>query len=518
MRRLLVVPLLALGLVAGSGQVAVGEHHRPKLPAQASDRAAERASAALVKARDARAGKGGEPTMALLELRKSYDALSAREKKQAEGLLARPTDGPADQYGDGYSSPSTSTCSTNVCVHYVWNGVDPDAPPQTDGNANGVPDWAETNVAIMQQVWNHQVGALAYRPPYPDGAEGGDERFDVYLKDIGAQGLYGYCVPETRVDPSDDTDYRASGYCVLDDDFAEFPKPGLPSLRVTAAHEFFHAVQFGYDFAEDPWIMEATATWMEERFADDVNDNRQYLGYGQLMSPSVPLDTFQGAGLGQYGNWIFFERLSQTYGAAAVKAVWARMDSAYGVARDQYSTQAIRTFLASQNMPFPKFYAQFAAGNLIPHRTYTEGAAYRPAPVSAGYTLSSGTKTTGKRSSRLDHLTSKNYRFVAGASLRGAWRLKVNVDLPAPGTGSAAYLVVHRRDGSKAHKPIALDRYGNAAAHVGFSRSTVAAVTLTLANGSTSFKDCWVRQTPYSCSGAPLDNGRVYSFTATAVR
>ena len=45
-----------------------------------------------------------------------------------------------------------------------------------------------------------------------------------------------------------------SAYCVLDNDFsaAEFgyPDPTLP-LRVTAAHEFFHAIQFAYDLYED---------------------------------------------------------------------------------------------------------------------------------------------------------------------------------------------------------------------------------------------------------------------------
>jgi hypothetical protein len=35
-------------------------------------------------------------------------------------------------------------------------------------------------------------------------------------------------------------------------------------LKVTAAHEFFHAVQFAYDIGEDGWLMESTATWMEE--------------------------------------------------------------------------------------------------------------------------------------------------------------------------------------------------------------------------------------------------------------
>ena len=93
--------------------------------------------------------------------------------------------------------------------------------------------------------------------------------------------------------------WLASGYCVLDNDFAEaqYGAPPMHSLRVTAAHEFFHAVQFAYDYGEDPWLMEATATWMEERVADDVNDNRQYLPYGQVGAPGRAARPVQPAGL-----------------------------------------------------------------------------------------------------------------------------------------------------------------------------------------------------------------------------
>lgn len=504
MRRLLVVPLLTLGLIAGPASVALGEDHAAKLPPQASERASERASAALAKAREARTGKGGEATMALLELRRSYGALAAREKEQADALLARPSNEPVPPAGDGWARGATRarTCRPQVCVHYVTSTADA-----------ATAAWAATTLHQLQKVWDFEVRVLGFRAPASDNGAGGTAQFDVYLTNLGDDGLYGYCAPEDPV-----SDYRYNGYCVLDNDYsaAEFPKPGLPSLRVTAAHEFLHAIQFNYDAYEDLWIMEATATWIEERFADDVDDNRSYLRWGQLGNPGLSLDTSGGSQ--HYGNWIFFELLSKVYGVGAVKALWARMDSAHGEDRDQYSTQAIRTFLASKSMPFPRFYARFAAGNLVPQQVYPEGAAYRAAPVTAGYKLTSGTRSTGKRSPRLNHLASKSYRFVAGASLTGSWRLKVDVDLPAPGTGSAAYLVVHRKDGSKKHVPVALNRYGNATKYVGFSRSTVAAVTLTLANGSTRFRDCWARSTPYSCSGASLDDGRVYTFKATAVR
>ncbi len=81
---------------------------------------------------------------------------------------------------------------------------------------------------------------------------------------------------------------------------------------MTAAHEFFHAIQFAYDFTEDPWLLESAATWIEERFADDVNDNRAYLKYGQAARSTTSLDLFDGGGLAHYGNWVFWEFLSES--------------------------------------------------------------------------------------------------------------------------------------------------------------------------------------------------------------
>ena len=43
--------------------------------------------------------------------------------------------------------------------------------------------------------------------------------------------------------------------------------------------------------------MEATATWVEERVADDVDDNRQYLPYGQVSRPRQVARPLQPAGL-----------------------------------------------------------------------------------------------------------------------------------------------------------------------------------------------------------------------------
>ena len=118
-----------------------------------------------------------------------------------------------------------------------------------------------------------------------------------------------------------------SGYLVLDNDFArsQYGAKPIETARVTAAHEFFHAIQFGYDVTEDRWLMESTATWMEDQFADESNDNRQYLTVRSALPPEHPARHLHRAdGFQQYGNWPFFEYLSEHYGRGIVRSIWNR--------------------------------------------------------------------------------------------------------------------------------------------------------------------------------------------------
>jgi len=57
------------------------------------------------------------------------------------------------------------------------------------------------------------------------------------------------------------------------------PNTPLDNIKVTAAHEFNHAIQFGYDYWEETWLMEATATWIE----DDTADYRFQAGFLNLV-------------------------------------------------------------------------------------------------------------------------------------------------------------------------------------------------------------------------------------------
>ncbi len=507
MRRTFAITSLALATaltVSAISPTFAEDRGRPTRPAaQLPDQAADRA---LVVATRVLEGDGGSadpsPSLALRDLRLALPRLVGDERARAIGLLARPTDGAADTFGDGYNSPSTKRCSSNICLHWVKNAADPDL-------ATGA--WVDETLAQLNKVWKLEVGTMGYRKPLGDGPKGGNSKLDVYLKDVGANGYYGYCAAEKKV-----FSYTYSGYCVLDNDFdpAQFGgAPALNSLKVTAAHEFFHAVQYAYDAAEDRWFMESTATWMEERFADGVNDNLQYLDFGQVGQPQVPLDTWVGGGFAQYGDWAWWEYLSQRKGNGVVKSVWSKA-GAYKGAPDNYSTQALVAVLKSSG-GFKKHFGSYASGNTAPATSYDEGDTWSiSAPMSATHTLESSALTTGKLSTSIDHMASRNVRVIPGASLAApGWALKLTIDGPDGTTSPTAVVMVTKLDGSFTRETISLSKSGYGTTVVGFNGAAVSSVTLTLANASTRFV-CW-KQTDSSCMGIPRDNAKGYSYTAT---
>ena len=402
MRRTLAASVVALGMAVtvtptvvsaaagdggarGPGQVAA--HVRASVaPLTAHDRAAralQRAQALFSHpAAYSRAGARVAPrsttpahrdaTLVMRDLFSARDDLTPAEQQVADRILARPTDGGGDPFQDGYTVPSVKKCQGNFCIHWVTSTED--APPSQA--------WVNQMLRLMNHVWKKEVNKLGYRPPVSDAGRGGNSKFDVYLAQIGDEGLYGYCAPERR---KPGFKWLASGYCVLDNDFTEFPLAPMQSAEVTAAHEFFHAIQFGYDYGEDAWLLEATATWMEERVFDDVNDNRQYLSAGQVANSFTPLDFFDSTGSEQYGNWPFFEFLSQNYGNGVVQQIWNKA-AAFTGAPDMYSTKAISAVLKPKG-GFKKVYSRFASANLIPSKFYPEGQAWPATTRVADYTL-----------------------------------------------------------------------------------------------------------------------------------
>ncbi len=281
------------------------------------------------------AAEPADASAALNALAAALPALDDDDRARARALLVRPTDGSADRYGDGFpkAAPVASAESEHFCVFFVSSPEFADAPDLTDANGledgDGTPDYVEAVLTMAERSRAVQVapGPLAWAPPKPDlGGCGPDPsaRADIYLKQLGNAGVFGYESP----DPGQGQIRSKYGYLVIDDDYAPaeygFADP-LEAARATVAHEFNHLLQQNYDSFQDVWIFEATAVWAEEQVFPEVND---YLNYVEVFAerPGIPITDSDGArGLKIYGTGVWNHWLSGSgggFGLDVVRRAW----------------------------------------------------------------------------------------------------------------------------------------------------------------------------------------------------
>ncbi|WP_300677929.1 MXAN_6640 family putative metalloprotease [Nocardioides sp.] len=460
-----------------------------------------------------------DPTLALRDLALRLNAAGRAPAGSSLASYQRPWD-------DGQGG-TASQCTDNLCLHWATSAAATGKSADITNTA-----WAQGTVLPVLSQITTTYQRSGYRKPVADASYvtnpysryygrptnwGGSSATDIYLEDLGGTGIYGYCA----FDLDDDgrlVYYPARGagavpaFCVLDNDFAlsqyratyagETP---ADMLKVTAAHEYFHATQFAYDSFEDAWFMEATATWAERQVYPGIPDNRQYLPYSQLRYPSTSLDTYGGnRGLLQYADWIYFEYLTKRSTARTgsmpnlVLNMWQRADS---LGADQYSMQAIASALAARRLDFATTYGQFAAANRRPS-SYLGGGAYPVASANRTFTLRKKAKRSG--TVKINHLASATFRFKPKKISPGNRRAKISVDMANRSAGSVALVTIVQRNGRATVKSIKLNKLGNGAIKIAFSSKRIAYVELTLVNANRRYTDCSTNQSSYSCGGTPV--------------
>ena len=480
----LALPLLAAPAYAGNPDATAPATR------QASTPVAARALAAAEHPDGSR-----DQTLVLRDLRAHRAELAPADRARAAALLQRPGD-------------DRSECFSTVCVHWFTSG--------SDRATQGYVD----RVARVAQSVLKTYKAAGYRAPESDGTTGGSGLLDIYLSDLGTQGLYGYC--DSDETPRDPGPYDAPAYCAFDNDYQEFPNhTPLQNLQVTAAHELFHAVQFAYDYYEDAWFMEATATWAEDELYDDVDDNLQYLSQSPLTQPGSSMDHFENYGVRQYGDWIFFRYLTERYSDAKgglptlVRDAWDLADGAKG-GPDEYSIRAVADALAARGTSLRSEWARFTDANRRPGTSYDEGRAnrYPTGRLSGRVSLTGGSRDSGWKSRRIDHLAASTVRFTRAAKMKAS-SLKLTFDLPSLDRGSSATATVYATSGRPRPANIQLDANGDGIVDVAFDRD-VKYVDVTLANAGIHYT-CW-KQTSFSCQGRSDDDGLRFRVRAKALR
>jgi hypothetical protein len=214
-------------------------------------------------------------------------------------------------------------------VHYDTSGTSPHSPDLTDSGGNGVPDYIDSVAAIFDHVWEYQTDIMGYDPPYLEAGE----KYNIFVLNMRhARGFfYGETVPY-RMIPGYTSPPRHQSFIRIDHKYEGYPTWGLDGLRVTAAHEFHHAVQFG---AYGNWLgsvsntpsrffYEVTSTWIEDVLYPDINDYYFYLP--ALLNENISMHPFySGSGMQMYARAIFGHFIENRFGRDMMRRIWEIM-------------------------------------------------------------------------------------------------------------------------------------------------------------------------------------------------
>lgn len=270
-------------------------------------------------------------------------------------------------------------------------GVDP-----TDADESGVPDYVEWVGQAFEYSYQVEVVDLGF-----DFATGG--RYKVRCANLGP-GFYGVTLPN-------EAEYGRSTINI-NHDFQEFydtpPYDQLTNddpdglvrgaIRVTAAHEFKHALQLWKRWLvlnEHLGWFEVDAVWMEENVYDGVNDYYNYLN--DTTSPfSRPRTSLIGNASYDDATWQVF--LQQRHGVDFMK----RLDARRANLRDEYFQVSYTAIAAELELDWIELWREYSLFNYLTGdravETYGfgEAANYPTSDVDAVPSLDSTTPLTGQ--------------------------------------------------------------------------------------------------------------------------
>jgi len=220
---------------------------------------------------------------------------------------------------------SLTSAQGHFTIHYATTGADaPDLAGinrHTGLELSGAAQWASRVAESFETAYAYYQGLGYHMPP--------TSSYDVYLVSLAALGEYGETDDLQRVS-SPGYAFASSSFIKIDKDFTDAifqPRIFTPlqSLQLTSAHEFHHAIQYGYNFYFDIWYAEVTSTWMEDELYDSVNQLYSYLPSYLPETDTVSLNGPKGNN-SEYGRWIFNRYLAERHNTVfVVRSMWEKL-------------------------------------------------------------------------------------------------------------------------------------------------------------------------------------------------
>ena len=203
-------------------------------------------------------------------------------------------------------------------IHYDLSGLD--SPNLDDSNLNGLPDYIEEVGIAADYVDSILVDVMNFLPVNPDD----DGVYDIYVEDLGV-GYYGV----NNLDFNSLGEHVGSSYIKIDNKYEEgdYYTSGLDAMKVTVAHEFFHAIQRSYQLqftTESLFFFEMSSTWIEDIIYPNVND---YIDSGWLSTfynnPNKDIRETDGYSIALYAHFLSsIIDQDNNYENSIIKKVW----------------------------------------------------------------------------------------------------------------------------------------------------------------------------------------------------
>jgi hypothetical protein len=358
----------------------------------------------------------------------------------------RPTDG-TGWNGNGYGAVPVSSHDSpggGFRVFYTLVGESAVDPADTSPK-DGVPDFVQ-QVAIAADRTLVRTVQAGFRAPLDDSVYhdrpdyGGDGRFDIYLRKVGA-GSDGYRVQEVCTD----VPYTCAGYFVMTPIFrGSSYKSDQEGIEVLTSHELFHAIQDAYDARQWRTWTEGTATWNEMQVYPETT-RRDFTGFLHyfLDAPERPFDLSMGSGPGDlypYGAALWAQFLGERFGAGIIREIWQKcqatargrsphfLDATDQVLRDRHESDLGQAWLA------------FTRWNALTGARAFAGMGYKDAADYPEVRLEDGVRGLGETTVTLGGLSARYVVFDPALQQGKRLRLLLVDESDTPATGTAYLL------------------------------------------------------------------------------
>jgi len=326
-------------------------------------------------------------TIALVEAYNIMQTLPEATRERLRPMFSRPW-GLSQTYG-----------TSHFLFHYTTSGSDATTA-----------SFVTTMGSAFEAAWDHLNSTRGFEIPPSDGSAGGDNRYDVYIRNLSS-GILGYCEPEANVPSTPEND--ATSFINMRNSYSSYSYSPTQLMQQTAVHELFHSFQMGYDVGEEPWFMEVSSVWIEDDLYPSYDEEHSFLSVF-FNNPDVTITTYNSSH--EYGSYHFATYLTEKFGDDTMFEIWDQckwvsiLAAIQGVASDNGS---------SRNACFSEFFVwnlftgsrsglgHYPEGNLFPEINIEDVVYSSDYPVAGG-----------SSSSWPDHLASNYFELTipGGAS------------------------------------------------------------------------------------------------------